>query len=60
MSEDFSIEDERNAGRDIWKLITTVLDMPESSDSPGDYWDDVMGLFAFDPSRATLVPRWRA
>lgn len=42
MSEDFSIEDERNAGRDIWKLITTVLDIPESSDSPRDYWDDVM------------------
>jgi len=42
MSEDFSIEDERNASRDVWKLITTVLGLPEDADSPRDYWDDVL------------------
>lgn len=33
---------EEAASTDVWSLISTALGIPEGTDNPQDYWDDVM------------------
>ncbi|WJX99922.1 hypothetical protein [Curtobacterium sp. 458] len=42
MSDDFTYEDELAAGREIWKLVSTILGMPEGTEDAREYWPEAM------------------